>query len=86
MISKMDEFRENREIRDSVDRQSKEILEKSVSESKKSFLTKHFWAELSPTPRNIFYLDFFLRKREIKLNWGKIMNFGKTFLKISKLI
>ena len=36
--------------------------------------------ELSPTPRNIFCLDFFLRKLKQKLNWAKLLIFWKTFL------
>ena len=76
----MDEFRGKRTIRDSVDHGVIVIWSFTVSR------TKHFWAELSPTPNNIFYLDFFLCEGEVKLNWGKILVFGETFLKISKII
>ena len=39
-----------------------------------------FCVELSPTSRYIFYPDFFLRKDELKLHRGKIIDLGEIFI------
>ena len=41
---------------------------------------KKVWSKLSPTPKELFCLDFLLRKDEQKLYRQKLLIFSKTFL------
>ena len=43
-------------------------------------MSKKVWSKLSPTPKELFCLDFLLRKDEQKLYRQKLLIFSKTFL------